>query len=243
MFSSAQCFCEAPPPGLHFQPPKHPAAKFICNQQWGQICCCFCFMFLLHFLYIHFLYILYIPLPAPKTSGSKIYLQSTIWPAPRYAAFLLYLFVFFIFYTFICCFIILDLQHPNIRRPSLFAINKEARYAAFLLFLLLLYFHMLFYTTRPAAPQNIRRPNLLAINNSIWLMFYIALCIILWYLVTAHYNILQEIYLQSTIWQNIFNLFVKKLKISMFLVSGPQFRIGFQRRGQILLARFFAKGE
>ena len=159
VFSSAQCFCEAPPPGLHFQPPKHPAAKFICNQQRGQICCCFCFMFLLHFLYIHFLYILYIPLPAPKTSGSKIYLQSTIWPAPRYAAFLLYLFVFFIFYTFICCFIILDLQHPNIRRPSLFAINNEARYAAFLLFLLLLYFHMLFYTTRPAAPQNIRRPN------------------------------------------------------------------------------------
>ena len=123
VFSSAQCFCEAPPPGLHFQPPKHPAAKFICNQQRGQICCCFCFMFLLHFLYIHFLYILYIP--APKTSGSKIYLQSTIWPAPRYAAFLLYLFVFFIFYTFICCFIILDLQHPNIRRPSLFAITYQ----------------------------------------------------------------------------------------------------------------------
>ena len=46
VFSSAQCFCEAPPPGLPFQPPKHPAAKFICNQQWGQICCP-CFMSLL----------------------------------------------------------------------------------------------------------------------------------------------------------------------------------------------------
>ena len=53
VFSSAQCFCEAPPPGLPFQPPKHPAAKFICNQQWGQICCpclclyCFNYLFLL----------------------------------------------------------------------------------------------------------------------------------------------------------------------------------------------------
>ena len=114
-------------------------------------------------------------------------------------------FCLFFYYTFIRCFILLGPQPPK-HPATKFIINNGAGSAAFVLcfycfnYLFYCYFFYIFY------------------------VIYIAPT-------PAADNILQTNILRSTMWPNTFQFFLfvltfAKLKISIFLFPGPQFRIG-----------------